>query len=238
MKAFKDYFIEKKEFKFESIMETTPETAEIVLLVDRSGSMQNGKEDSEGGINAFINEQKTHEGSARITVVTFDNQVEVVYHGDIQKCPEFELKPRGMTALNDAMGESINTLGDLLSGIDKNKRPRLITFVTCTDGRENASKEFSTPQVQEMIKHQTEKYSWNFLFLGADYDAVSDSGYASSTSNAVNFGKANSKRAYEVTSNKLNLARSAVADGADIHAAGCNLDFTEEDREDLGGVVN
>lgn len=234
MQAFRDYFSrQKKDFCLKSTMKTDENTAEIVVLVDRSGSMQHGREDFEGGINSFIQTQKEHDGQARITLVTFDTEVEVIYHGDIQECPAFKLQPRGGTALNDAMGESINTIGELLRKTDEKDRPKLITFVCSTDGGENSSREFSTKQVQDMVKHQTEKYNWSFLFLGADYDAVGNNQYASNIDNSLNFSKSKVNQVYEMTSSKLSNARTMVSQGFSADAAGASFVYTEEDREEV-----
>ena len=216
-----------------SDFKTSPTTAEIILLIDRSGSMQQGRDDFEGGINAFLDEQRQADGEARLTIVTFDDQVEIEYHGDIKQSPVFKLSPRGSTSLNDAMGQSINAIGELLEKTPEEERPKFISFVTTTDGGENSSQEFTTKSVQEMIEHQTEKYNWSFTFLGADYDAVSDRGYASSAGNAANFGKGNAMNFYAGTSAKLSAARGMSIQGVHIDDVVASMEYTDQERKEF-----
>lgn len=232
MLAFEKY-LETKEISLDSVMETTPETAEIVMIIDRSGSMQTGRADFEGGINSFIEEQKKVEGQARITLVQFDNTIDVVYHGDLKDCPNYSLVPRGGTALNDAVGQTINFVGELLRKTDKDKRPKLISVITTTDGGENGSREFTTQVVQDMIKEQTDKYNWNFIFLGADYDAISNSGYASSAGTAANFSKGNAQTFYKGTSDKFGVARGLAAQGVDVASLAKSMEYTDQERKDF-----
>lgn len=145
---------------------------EIVLVVDRSGSMYSCKEDAQGGINALIKDQQKMEGEANFTLVQFDCEYEFIHEGvNIGEVGEYELCPRGGTALLDAVGRAITETGERLRDMDEADRPGLVTFVIITDGEENSSHEFSLESVKKMIKEQTEKYSWQFSFLGAGLEA-------------------------------------------------------------------
>lgn len=146
---------------------------EIACVLDRSGSMSSIRDDAIGGFNAFLEDQKKVEGEADISLFLFDDQYEVVYEGkDIASAPKLTPEtfvPRGMTALYDAVGRTIDAIGNRLLSSDS--KPEKVIFVILTDGHENASREYSQKYVAEMIKHQTEKYSWEFVFLAANQDA-------------------------------------------------------------------
>ena len=153
---------------------------EIVIILDRSGSMQNLAEDTIGGFNSFVNEQKKETGEARLTAVLFDNEYEILHDGvNIQDVPvltEKEYYARGMTAMLDAVGKTINDVGERLAKTEEKDRPGKVIFVITTDGMENASKEFKKSQIKEMIERQQNVYSWKFLFLGANIDAFGEAG--------------------------------------------------------------
>jgi hypothetical protein len=147
---------------------------EIIFLLDRSGSMGGLENDTMGGFNAFIEKQRRMEGKTIITTVLFDDQYELLWSGidaEEVKLTEKEYFVRGYTALLDAVGKTILDEGHRLSGTRENQRPGKVIFVITTDGLENASREFTYDKVRELIKHQQEKYSWEFIFLGANMDA-------------------------------------------------------------------
>ncbi len=128
---------------------------DITLVVDRSGSMQEIQSDAEGGVNAFIEKQAEEPGEALLTLVQFDTEYEFVHKGvPIEKVPKYELAPRGMTALLDAVGRAINETGERLAKMPEPDRPGLVIFVIMTDGMENSSKEFTKSQIKEMIEEQ------------------------------------------------------------------------------------
>jgi len=151
---------------------------EIIVVLDRSGSMASVKSDVIGGFNSFIENQKKEEGSALVTLVQFDNQYETVYSGrDIQEVElltEQTYVPRSMTALLDAVGSSIVDVTVRLEGIHQDDRPDKVIMVILTDGHENSSKEFTRDKVQAMIKEQREEHSWEFVYLGADDQAFAE----------------------------------------------------------------
>lgn len=149
----------------------------ITFLVDRSGSMENIKEDMEGGINSFVEEQKKIEGDARISLYEFDTSFDTVYENkSLDDAKKYKLIPRGGTALLDALGRSIIQTGEILKSTPEEERPEKVLFIIITDGEENSSSEFKLPKIKEMIQHQTEKYNWEFIYLGANQDAISVAG--------------------------------------------------------------
>lgn len=155
---------------------------EIFILVDRSGSMQNVRDDMLGGINRFIEEQRTGHGEARLSIVRFDGEApyEVIRdREDIRKANTLaphEYMPRGMTPLYDATCTGIDVLGARLASLREGDRPGLVIFVIVTDGAENASKRFKLYDVKARIERQRDVYGWQFLFFGAGAEAFSEAG--------------------------------------------------------------
>jgi len=151
--------------------------SDITVVLDRSGSMGSLTEEVIGSFNNFLDEQKKVEGEATFTLIQFDDQYEVNFDAiDLQKTSHLDEStyvPRGMTALFDAVGKAIISTGKRLSDMEESARPEKVIFLIQTDGEENASKEFSLKKVKSMIREQQEVYSWEFVFLGANIDAVS-----------------------------------------------------------------
>ena len=152
---------------------------EIVVVIDRSGSMSSCRADAVGGLNTLVKEQKEVKGEAKFTLVQFDTEYEIVHNGiDIKDVPELDLVPRGGTALYDAVCKTIVTTGERLAKMAEKDRPGLVLFVVVTDGGENSSKEYKDrSKVKEMIDHQTNVYNWKFTYLGSDVSGfANDSG--------------------------------------------------------------
>lgn len=149
---------------------------EILFILDRSGSMQHLTTDTIGGFNSFIEQQKKEDGEATLTTILFDDKYEVLHDRvDIQKVEPLNDKQyyaRGMTALLDAIGRSVNDLKANIKNQKKEDRPDNVIVVITTDGQENASKEFKANVVKEMIEKLQNKKKWQFIFLGANIDAV------------------------------------------------------------------
>lgn len=151
---------------------------EIIFILDRSGSMGCLVEDTIGGFNAMINSQKAEPGDAFVTTVLFDDKYDLLHDRidiqQIENITEKEYYARGMTALLDAVGKTINSIGTRLNSTREEQRPDKVLFVITTDGLENASREYNKTQIKEMIQHQQSKYNWTFMFLGANMDAVGE----------------------------------------------------------------
>lgn len=149
--------------------------ARIVIILDRSGSMNQVREATVSGFNEFIRAQRELPGEVRVKLVQFDDQYEVAFDKPLAEVPELtqdHFVPRGMTALFDAQGKTIVALGEELAALPESERPSKVIVVTLTDGIENASKEYTLDAVASLIKQQTEQYSWDFVFLAANQDAV------------------------------------------------------------------
>lgn len=148
------------------------------VLVDRSGSMASMKTEAEAGIKQFFKEQRevTPKGHTVITsLAQFDNNYEMVWNNQpITDVPDYELHPRSMTALLDGIGRFVTETGAELDKLNEDEKPGTVIIVIVTDGQENASQEFNAKQVRELVKHQESKYNWDFVFLGANMDAVAE----------------------------------------------------------------
>lgn len=149
---------------------------EMVFILDRSGSMQGLEKDTIGGFNGMIEKQKNVEGEALISTVLFDHE-SVVLHDrvnirEIRPMTDKDYTVRGCTALLDAIGGAIHHIGNIHKYARNEDVPEKTVFVIITDGMENASKHYTSEQVKQMIERQKTKYGWEFLFLGANIDAV------------------------------------------------------------------
>jgi uncharacterized protein YegL len=151
----------------------------INIILDRSGSMASLGTETVGMFNRFLEEQKELDGYAELSLFQFDDKYEVNYDFmPIKNCKPLvygkTYEPRGMTALLDAIGKTINNVGVVLSATKESNRPNKVMFIIITDGEENASKEFTKGKIKDMIKHQEQNYKWNFSFLGAGIDAINE----------------------------------------------------------------
>jgi uncharacterized protein YegL len=153
---------------------------ELVFILDRSGSMGGLESDTIGGFNSMLAKQQAEPGDCRITTVLFDNQYEVLHDRiDIKAVSPItgnEYFVRGNTALLDAIGTTINKIGGVQKNTAEDYRAEKVLFVITTDGMENASREFTYDKIKSMIERQKDKYNWEFIFLGANIDAVEVAG--------------------------------------------------------------
>ena len=151
-------------------------STELVFILDRSGSMSGLETDTIGGFNSMLKKQKKESGEAFVTTVLFDDKYEVLHDRydikGVNLLTEKEYYVRGSTALLDAIGITINNIGKALSDTKEEDRPGKVLFVIITDGMENSSREFSYEKVKKMVEHQKSKYAWDFIFLGANIDAI------------------------------------------------------------------
>lgn len=153
---------------------------EIAFILDRSGSMESIRQTTIEGFNTFLRDQQAAPDPARFTLVFFDTRSEARHTSipiaEITPLDADSYAPNGGTALLDAIGETIDTLGAKFAAMPEADRPDHVTVAILTDGEENSSRHFSWLQVADRIKHQTEKYAWEFLFLGAGEDVIATAG--------------------------------------------------------------
>ena len=149
---------------------------ELVMILDKSGSMYGLEKDSIGGFNSMIEKQKNEAGECRLTTVLFDNRITLLHDRiDIRAArplTEDDYRPGGSTALADAIGFGINKIIGVQKNCAGEYRAEKVLFIIITDGMENSSREFTPGQVREMIEHEKEKYGWEFIFLGANIDSA------------------------------------------------------------------
>jgi hypothetical protein len=190
---------------------TRSDLTHIYFLLDRSGSMQSIKTDTEGGFAAFVDEQKKAPGGCRVTLAQFDNEYDVVYADrPLADVPALDLQPRGSTALLDAMGRTITDAGARLSALPEADRPGTVIVAIMTDGMENASREWTHPAIKALVTQQSDHYGWQFMYMGADQDAIevgAQLGVAAAAS--VTYGRGKAAAAMGVTSAKIARLRAA-----------------------------
>ncbi|PRC44159.1 hypothetical protein C6A85_000000101655 [Mycobacterium sp. ITM-2017-0098] len=203
----------------------------IAFLLDRSGSMQSIKSDVVGGFDAFLTEQRAGDGDCRVTLAQFDNEYEVVYHampvGDV---PPLVLNPRNSTALLDSMGKLITDTAAEIAALAEDDKPGSVIIAIMTDGMENSSTEWSRPAIKSLVEQQTNEFGWEFLYMGADQDAVEvgkDLGVKAEQ--AVTYSRGKSREAMAAMSGNVRGYRTAkMTDGVAAMPA-----FTEGQRSEL-----
>ena len=153
---------------------------ELVFILDKSGSMSGLEKDTIGGFNSLLDQQRKVDGECVITTVLFDNRYELLHDRidirAVQPITGKEYFVGGSTALLDAIGKTIHKIGAVQKNTTEDYRAEKVMFVIITDGEENASRNYSSMQIREMIQRQKERYGWEFIFLGANIDAVETAG--------------------------------------------------------------
>lgn len=205
---------------------TRPDSTLITMILDRSGSMGDVRESTIDGFNEFLKGQKTLPGEAKLSLIQFDHEYEVNYLArDIKYVSRLNLdtyEPRGSTALLDAIGRTIEETGKALAAMDEEKRPSKVIVVITTDGHENASQTFTRPKVMEMIKEQKDKYQWEFIYLGANQDAIqAGASLGIGMQNAMN---------YQSTEKGATIMYASLSASIGRARGGGTLDFLEDER--------
>ena len=200
----------------------------LALIVDRSGSMKSIATEVNGAIKQLLKDQAAEPGVLKVDVAIFDTIVEfVATDADAEALAERDfVEPRGLTALNDAIGQMINRLGNKFKTMAEGQRPGKVIIVIATDGMENSSREFSAAQVKEMVTEQTDKWSWTFIYLAANVDAFATGGgygFAAGQTISVAGSGQSFAAAYGSTSNLITRTRS-----------GLSTEYTEEERQAAG----
>ena len=210
---------------------------ELVFILDRSGSMAGLESDTIGGFNSMIEKQKKQDGGCYVSTVLFDDESEVLHDrvklGDIPKMTDKDYTVRGCTALIDAIGGAIHHIGNIHKYARNEDVPEHTMFVITTDGQENASHRYTSEQVKKMIERQKEKYGWEFLFIGANIDAVETAArYGISRDRAVNYNadEKGTHILYESVAKAVCNVRASAPLGADWSDE-INADYQKRGRK-------
>ena len=189
----------------------------INVIIDRSGSMQGLAKDTIGSFNTFLADQKTVPGEAVFTLCTFNHDYTLVHDFiELSSVPDLNPKtyaPSGNTALLDAMGTTINSVGQKLAAMVEADRPSKVIFLIITDGQENASSRFTREQIASMVTHQKDTYNWEFVFMGANIDAITEGtslGISAANTMQYDATSAGTHKLYQTSSNSLRSYRSGT----------------------------
>lgn len=209
---------------------------DIIIVLDRSGSMQSVKTDTIGGFNRFLEDQQMLPGEARITLAQFDDEYETVLNAvpikDAKSLNDQTYVPRGNTPLHGAIGRTIEDTGRRFHGMQDHDRPEKVVFLIITDGEENSthkyewSKPWSASKVKEMIERQTSAYKWHFVYIGANQDAIVNAAKMGiAASNALNYtsNAEGTQKLYRSASANLCALRTNKSD---------SMSWSKKDRED------
>lgn len=209
---------------------------ELVFILDKSGSMHGLEADTIGGFNSMIEKQKREEGTAVVSTVLFSDESRVIHDrvslDEIKPLTEKEYCVGGCTALIDAIGGAIHHIGNIHKYARNEDVPEHTLFVITTDGMENASRRYSSDKVKQMIERQKEKYGWEFLFLGANIDAVETAKrFGISSDRAVKYvsDKEGTALNFEVLNEAISVVRANAILGADWK------NNIEDDQKKRGG---
>ena len=209
---------------------------ELVFILDKSGSMHGLEPDTIGGFNSMIEKQKREEGTAVVSTILFSDESSVIHDrvslDEIKPLTEKEYSVGGCTALIDAIGGAIHHIGNIHKYARNEDVPEHTMFVITTDGMENASRRYSSDKVKQMIERQKEKYGWEFLFLGANIDAVETAKrFGISSDRAVKYvsDKEGTALNYEILNQAISVVRANATLGADWKKT------IEEDQKKRGG---
>ncbi len=211
---------------------------EIVYILDRSGSMGGLEADTIGGFNSMMEKQKKTGESALVSTILFDNECEVLHDripiDKVEKMTDEQYFVRGCTALLDAVGGAIHHIGNVHKYAREEDVPEKTLFIITTDGMENSSRQYSYDKVKKMIEKQKEKYHWEFIFLGANIDAVGVADrFGVDRQHAVRYecDSAGTALNFQVMNKMVSCARSAKNAKA-MNEAFCSEEMLDEVRED------
>ncbi len=201
----------------------------IALVVDRSGSMHSVADDTKGSVQNLIQTQKQQEGQASLTLIQFDHEYQVIHDcADLQTVDEEafakQYQPRGSTALVDAIGRTIINMSNKIETMEQ--KPTKVIVAVVTDGFENASREFTTEKVKQLVEEK-QNLGWEFIFLGADLNAIhSAQSYGFSPKGSAYYHNGNVSQAFDTLNSKISDARQ-----------GKTIEITEEERNYLKDVL-
>jgi uncharacterized protein YegL len=204
---------------------TDKDYTHLAFVVDRSGSMNGIHTDMNGAITKMLADQQGQPGYCLVDITTFDTVVEQPYTNVRPDDVKGEIiVPRGGTALLDAIGVTVVTLGERFAKMDEADRPSQVIIVVVTDGMENSSREYNRQQIKALVEEQTDRWGWTFIYLAANVDAFatgSNMGFAKGSTIAFAASGVGTQSVYDSTSNLVTRTRSGLGGG-----------YTDEEREE------
>lgn len=213
---------------------------EMIFILDMSGSMSSLKDDTIGGYNSLIAEQKKQPGDANITTVLFDNRYILLHDRinikEVKELTSKDYMPCGMTAMLDAIGRTVVAIGQKLADTPEENRPGNVVVTIITDGFENASKEYTWSIIKNMIKEQRDKYNWTFTFIGAniDVDKVSeDLGIDSRFAKKYTASKAGTNTVYDAVAKSVSFTRKVSAKRSSVTSK-----MSEEEMLEMSSILD
>lgn len=206
------------------------ECTQIAIVLDRSGSMGSVRDATIEGLNHFIHSQVHTPGCKQLRIAQFDDKYDVIYDGELTCAPRFtrsNYEPRGTTALYDAIGRTVDNLGTDLAKLPESERPAKVLLAIITDGMENASRDYGMKRIADMITHQQGTYSWEFVFIGANQDAIL-------SAQQINIPQRSSLSYNSSPTGTANMMRSLGTYTQSFNAgvSGQSVSFTDADRAD------
>lgn len=209
---------------------TNPNYRHRILILDRSGSIANILSGQQSGLAEFFAMEASVPGKATYSVWQFDNQIECVHSFEtLDEVKDYQIVPRNMTSLYDAVGLAVTTEGEMLARMPEDERPDDVTVIISSDGQENSSAEWTAARVAELLEDQQKTYGWRVLYLGTNQDAMYEGDkIGASSGNTVSYAPSNigAENSWKMSAEYLSRApmrRSAVARGQSV-------DFTDEER--------
>lgn len=209
---------------------------DITIVLDGSGSMLKRRDDTIAGFDVFVDAHRRADGDATLSLLVFNESLQWVFTGRplaaVQPLDDSDYRPNSGTALLDALGTAITVTGDRLSRMPERDRPGKVILLTISDGLENSSSRFTKPQVNDLIRHQTDAYQWLFTFLGTTFDAIGEAGSLGiPQAVALNFTdqKGGVRRAYAAAGAATTRARGQHVNSASMWEAAT---YTTAERQD------
>lgn len=191
---------------------------DVTVVLDRSGSMASTADDARGGFNQLVSDQKAIPGDCTFSVVQFDDEYEWVFKGkalaDVPDLTPENYHPRGTTALLDAMARTIDETGERLEAVSEDQRPGKVVIVVITDGYENASKTHKASDVMARVRRQEKEYGWQFVFIGANQDAIAEAakyGISAKASMTYSADAKGTQGSYQAVSRSLGAFRTGAS---------------------------
>jgi len=224
---------------------TNPNLTSINVIIDASGSMASLTHDTIGSFNTFLKEQKAFPGEANFTLCVFNDDYRLVHDfvkiASVADLDTATYHPGGYTALLDAMGSTMESVGAKLAALPEDERPSKVIFLVITDGQENASHRFSSAQIKDMVEHQMNKYSWEFVFFGASMDQIAAGqalGISMQNTMTYDSSSAGTHQLYSTISSSMSNYRSSNSSRANFFDPGSALPIVDANGNPIPSPTN